>query len=203
MTAPSSTPSCNAQEDTERGIRRDARLDSSYGPATPSLTNRIRDLRRERKWSLRRLSEITGIPINALWRMEKGGLPMLDRAFHLASAFQLTIYDLWHIPAPVTRAPEYLARLPDRMKVRAFRNACGWRLADLARATGIPTSTLSEVERGASPNLKNAVRIAVTLGVSVHELWSGRYGVGESNPKRKLRPNRENKPVIHRFPGRA
>jgi transcriptional regulator with XRE-family HTH domain len=135
------------------------------------LNNTIRHLRDERNWTLRHLERISGIPINALWRIEKGSLPMLDKAFRLARAFQLTIYDLWDIPVPATPAPPYISLLPDKLKIRAFRNARGWHLKDLARATAIPSSTLSEIERGANPNLKNAASIAITLGLSIHDLW--------------------------------
>jgi transcriptional regulator with XRE-family HTH domain len=157
--------------DNERDIGEDASTDAGQGAGKQWPTNRICALRADRNWTLRKLSEVSGISINALWRIEKGGSPMLEKAFQLASAFQLTIYDVWDIPAPVSRAPAYIALLPEKMRLRALRNARGWRLADLARFTGIPASTLSEVQRGANPSLTNAVRIAVTLGVSVNELW--------------------------------
>jgi transcriptional regulator with XRE-family HTH domain len=160
------------EQRSDRSLGQDTRLDDRQRPPGPFLTNRIRHVRRERKWSLRRLSEISRIPINALWRMEKGGLPMLDRAFQLASAFQITIYEVWNIPDRDTFTPPYLALLPDRIKIRAARNAQGWTLRDLAKAAGIAMSTLSQIERGSSPNLGNAVRIAVALGVPVHKLWT-------------------------------
>jgi transcriptional regulator with XRE-family HTH domain len=163
----------SGKKNSERDVSEKACLDAGQSAVSPLLTNRIRYLRREREWTLRKLSEISGISMNALWRMEKGGLPMLPRAFQIAKAFQLTIYDLWDVPAPVGCAPSYVALLPNTLKIRALRDAQGWQLADLAKLTCIPKSTLSQIERGALPSLKNAVRIAAALGASVDELWGG------------------------------
>lgn len=44
-------------------------------------------------------------------------------------------------------------------------------LEDLSAASGIPISTLSDIERGAEPRVSTAIRIAKALKTSVEQLW--------------------------------
>lgn len=56
-------------------------------------------------------------------------------------------------------------------KMREIRKSAGWRLADLAEATGLTTSYLSQIERGASiPSLTALATVAMSLGVEITEL---------------------------------
>ena len=56
-------------------------------------------------------------------------------------------------------------------KVRERRKALGRTLGQLSEASGLPVSTLSDVERGMEPKVKTAQRIAWALGRTVDELW--------------------------------
>ena len=44
-------------------------------------------------------------------------------------------------------------------------------LEDLSAASGIPISTLSDIERGAEPRVSTAIRIAKALKTTVEQLW--------------------------------
>jgi transcriptional regulator with XRE-family HTH domain len=143
--------------------------------STEQLDNRIRTLRKERNWTLRKLQEISGITLNALWRLEKGGVPTLKNAFRLANVFDLTVYEIWNIPAPAETMPEQVVRLTDRIKVRGLRTVRGLKMKHLASLAELPMSTVSQIERGCVPSLKSAVQIATVLGASVYELWSSAW----------------------------
>lgn len=63
-----------------------------------SLRNRIRQLRRERRWTLRRLCQLSGVPVNTICRMEGGNGTTLRNALRIAGAFQLFVYEIWETP---------------------------------------------------------------------------------------------------------
>lgn len=44
-------------------------------------------------------------------------------------------------------------------------------LEDLSAASGVPVSTISDIERGAEPRVSTAIRIAKALKVPVEQLW--------------------------------
>lgn len=134
------------------------------------LTNRIRELRRERKWTLLRLSTKSGISVRILHRIEHGGIPKLAMALQLAHVFKLTVYEIWCIPTPPTAEVTHPGF--ERIRVAALRQARNLSIADLATLAGIRKATLYEFERGWLPNLHNALRVAAALQVSVHELVS-------------------------------
>lgn len=58
-----------------------------------------------------------------------------------------------------------------RNYVKACRISMGLTLAQLAVRSGIPASTISEIEHGAEPRVVTAICIAKALGLSVEELW--------------------------------
>jgi transcriptional regulator with XRE-family HTH domain len=58
-------------------------------------------------------------------------------------------------------------------RIVQHRNACGWRQAELARRTGIPSTRLSRLERGRIPRLDELVRIGRALGVRLDDLVFG------------------------------
>jgi transcriptional regulator with XRE-family HTH domain len=132
------------------------------------LRSKIYELRKERKWTLKHLSALSGVPYNTIWRMEGGSGTTVTNAYKVATAFQLTVYELWSIP------PGWTIPLPnesDVSSVTELRLKRGWRLRDLAELSRIPTTTLFAIEKGQIPKLENAVRIAAALGVSVYQIW--------------------------------
>lgn len=56
-------------------------------------------------------------------------------------------------------------------KVKDRRKELGMTLEQLSQESGVPVSTLSDVERGIEPKVKTAQRIAHALGSSVDDLW--------------------------------
>lgn len=55
--------------------------------------------------------------------------------------------------------------------VKKFRQKAGLTLGELAARSGVPVSTLSDIERGAEPRVVTAICIARALGVRVETLW--------------------------------
>lgn len=55
-------------------------------------------------------------------------------------------------------------------KVRLLREMT---LEELSAASGIPISTISDIERGAEPRVSTAIHIARALKTSVERLWPG------------------------------
>jgi transcriptional regulator with XRE-family HTH domain len=132
------------------------------------LKSKIYEIRKEKKWSLKHLSALSGVPYNTIWRMERGSGTSVTNAYKVAAAFQLTVYELWSIP-PSGTIP--VPNEADVSSVTELRLKRGWRLRDLAELSRIPTTTLFAIEKGQIPKLENAVRIAVALGVSVYQIW--------------------------------
>jgi transcriptional regulator with XRE-family HTH domain len=82
-----------------------------------------------------------------------------------------------------------LDRLGERL--RGQRQARGLSLADLATASGVSASMISEVERGAKiPTVLVLARLATALGVTVSRL------LGEDQPDRVVPLPRSDQPVI-------
>ena len=132
------------------------------------VKSKIYELRKEKKWSLKQLSALSGVPYNAIWRMERGYGTSVMNAYKVAAAFQLTVYELWFIP-PSGTIP--VPNEADASSVTELRLKRGWRLRELAELSRIPPSTLFAIERGQIPKLENAVRIAAALGVSLYQIW--------------------------------
>jgi len=131
------------------------------------VRNAIRQLRGERQWTLRRLSELSGVPLNTICRMERGGGTTLRNALRIADAFQLSVYEVWESPSASNRRGANTAKFT----VSELRAERGWRLYDISNVSGVSMSTVASVEKGRFPTLNNALRIAAALGVSVHEIW--------------------------------
>ncbi len=55
--------------------------------------------------------------------------------------------------------------------VKVRRKELGMTLEQLSRESGVPISTLSDVERGIEPKVKTAQRIARALLREIDELW--------------------------------
>jgi hypothetical protein len=133
---------------------------------TASLTNRIRQLRGERKWSLRRLSGMSPIPINALRRMEKGGLPIFAKS--LPTRQRPSAHDLRSVehtrssriystlPCSSTRqnedsCPPKRSRLGNKRSRKSYRNSN--KHAFRNRASPVPQSRKRRASRLPSPYL--------------------------------------------------
>ena len=132
------------------------------------LRSKIYKLRKEKKWSLKHLSALSGVPYNTIWRMERGSGTSVMNAYKVAAAFQLTVYELWFIPPSGTIPAPNEADVSSVTELRLKR---GWGLRDLAELSRIPPSTLFAIEKGQIPKLENALRIAAALEVSVYQIW--------------------------------
>ena len=56
-------------------------------------------------------------------------------------------------------------------QLKKYRQAAGLTLEQLEKLSGIPVSTISDIERGAEPRVVTAIRLAKALKVSVEKLW--------------------------------
>jgi transcriptional regulator with XRE-family HTH domain len=139
------------------------------GESEHLLQSNIYEFRKRSKWTLRHLSQLSGIPVNTVWRMERGYGVTLRNAFRIAGAFGVTVYDLWNFTLGGSAAAR---RSKDFVSVRQLRLEHQWRLSDLAKIAGVSKATLFGVETGHTPTLENAFRIAAALGVSVYEIWN-------------------------------
>lgn len=55
--------------------------------------------------------------------------------------------------------------------VKKYRQAAGLTLSQLSEISGIPISTLSDIERGAEPRMITGLKIARALRAQVERLW--------------------------------
>lgn len=55
--------------------------------------------------------------------------------------------------------------------VRKYRMAAELTLEQLSAASGIPVSTIDDIEHGAEPRVVTAIRLARVLGTTVEQLW--------------------------------
>lgn len=55
--------------------------------------------------------------------------------------------------------------------VKKYRQAAGLTLNQLAELSGIPVSTINDIEHGAEPRVVTALCLARALNVSVENLW--------------------------------
>jgi transcriptional regulator with XRE-family HTH domain len=146
---------------------------ASPGAINPSVRNKLRQLRRQRNWTFRELSEASGVPLNTIWRMEAGGGATLRNALRVASAFHLSVHQIWDISTATRATGGRSGSNPSNTTLRDLRKQQGWRLYDLSQTSGVSITTLASVESGHVPTLENALRIADAFGLSVHEIWPG------------------------------
>jgi transcriptional regulator with XRE-family HTH domain len=137
----------------------------------PFAGNKIRILRAQRSWTLKKLADLAGIPLNTAWRLEHGMSPVLTNAIKVAGAFGLTVYEVWNIPGPHI-TPWVAPATVKSNKLRALRRERQWTLDELAERCRVSKSTIAQIERDRGPTLGNAVRIAAAFGVSVYDIWS-------------------------------
>lgn len=55
--------------------------------------------------------------------------------------------------------------------VKKYRMAAGLTLTQLAERSGVPVSTIADIERGSEPKVITAILIARALKKSVEQLW--------------------------------
>lgn len=132
------------------------------------LNNGIRELRKKNRWTLKKLAQMCGVPYNTVWRMERGLGGRLDKAYKVAAAFQVTIYELYPL---LPNKMILVAMRTDVHSVRELRLNHNWSLRELARASGVSSTTLCHIENGFIPKVDKAIKIADALGVSVYEIW--------------------------------
>lgn len=56
--------------------------------------------------------------------------------------------------------------------VRQYRTAAKMTLTQLAGKSGVPVSTIADIELGAEPRVVTAIKIAKALSASVEQLWN-------------------------------
>lgn len=56
--------------------------------------------------------------------------------------------------------------------IRKLRRMKNMRIEDLADASGVPASTISDIEHGAEPRVGTAIRLARALSTTVESLWN-------------------------------
>ena len=56
-------------------------------------------------------------------------------------------------------------------RLREWRVKRGLSQPELAERSGVPVSTISDVERGAEPKVRTAIRLARALTARVEQLW--------------------------------
>ena len=142
------------------------------------LTNKVCNARKQEQWTLKELSEVSGVPYNSIWRMERGDAPGLIFAYRVADALHTTVYELWSIP-PSGHTMGKAKR--EHFSVRELRKNRGWSLDILSELSGVSKSTLFSIEEGRTPTLKTGVRIAAALGVSVYQLWTADTAHGNTS----------------------
>jgi transcriptional regulator with XRE-family HTH domain len=133
-----------------------------------ALISRVYEFRIRKRWTLKRLSQLSGVPLNTIWRMERGYGLTLRNAFSIAAIFGLSVYDLWDIVPAGASAGMFVK---DVTSIRRLRLRRHWRLRQLAKASGVSMTTLFAAESGHTPTLENAAKIAAALNVSVYDIW--------------------------------
>ena len=92
-------------------------------PISSHLCQRVRDLRKERGWSLDSLAQASGVSRSMLSQIERGQAnPTLAVAFRIARAFGLTLADL--VEAPAAASSIQVIRSDDRAHTYRSDNLC-------------------------------------------------------------------------------
>jgi transcriptional regulator with XRE-family HTH domain len=79
------------------------------------------------------------------------------------------------------QAEAFVGRVTSLRRLRRRRKLG---LRELARASGVSTSTLSIAENGHTPTLENAAKIAAALGVSVYHIWEPKPSRAKKSQKK-------------------
>lgn len=111
---------------------------------------RVRALRKEKRWSQGRLAERAGLSLATIGRLEgkDSHSAQADTLFRIAEAFDLPIGDL--VPAWPEWEPIKGHGVGEAVRER--RRALGMTMAELAEIAGVSEATLSRFERGIVEN---------------------------------------------------
>src|ERR1700685_2955791 len=106
--------------------------------ADSSVRNIIRQLRGERRWTLRTLSQLSGVALNTICRMESGGGTTLRNALRIAGVLELSVYEVWETSAP-SEIDSKNRRVANSASFTVYelRAERGWRLYDLSNISGV------------------------------------------------------------------
>ena len=92
-------------------------------PISNHLCRRVRDLRKEREWSLDSLAQASGVSRSMLSQIERGQAnPTLAVAFRIARAFGLTLVDL--VEAPASASSIQIIRADDKAHTYRSDSQC-------------------------------------------------------------------------------
>jgi DNA-binding XRE family transcriptional regulator len=69
---------------------------NGIGANAPALS--VRGLRAKRRWRLYDLSNVSGVSMSTVASVEKGRLPTLNNALRIASAFGVSMHEIWRLP---------------------------------------------------------------------------------------------------------
>lgn len=56
--------------------------------------------------------------------------------------------------------------------VKRYRQAAGLTLIQLSELSGVPVSTINDIEHGSEPRVVTAIQLAKALNVHVEKLWA-------------------------------
>jgi transcriptional regulator with XRE-family HTH domain len=144
------------------------RLSAPDQPKVYRPVSQVRSFRKQRKWTLKKLSKMSGVSISSIWHMEAGNSPKLANAYKVARALEATVYKLWNVPLGGQALPSAKTQA---LTVHELRKKHGWSLDTFSELAGVSRTTLYEIEDGRIPTLEVAFRIAAVLRVSVYQLW--------------------------------
>lgn len=99
------------------------KAETASDPISNHLCQRVRDLRKERAWSLDSLAQASGVSRSMLSQIERGQAnPTLAVAFRIARAFGLTLADL--VEAPTAASSIQVIRADDKAHTYRSDNLC-------------------------------------------------------------------------------
>ncbi|MGB9839784.1 helix-turn-helix domain-containing protein [Thermovenabulum sp.] len=147
----------------------------------------IRQLRKNRKLSLKELAEKTGLSVSYLSEIETGKKkPSLEVVQKLADALNVSVEAFFNNAGEVSN-PEKPLSIGE--KIRLFRQSKNLSLEELAELAGISASYLCQIEKGnVLPSLSTLTGLTKFLDIKPEELLNGGNNIGAK--LKKLRTER-------------
>ena len=59
---------------------------------------KLRELRAEKRWTLRNAAQLMGVSMTVLFNAEQGVMPRVDHAVQIARAYETPVEELWSHP---------------------------------------------------------------------------------------------------------